>query len=321
MLDTVEFGWKIEGGLTDGLISDIARVCPEGLNGNLFGIGTEEARITRYTGNVERLGVIVANLDGSIVTGGSIIKRRQRLDGIDEKQLTNEYLLSSAHCNRALQDTVSEYLKKIPALRDQEFIMRRADICYQRPVKSSVELLKSMNGAIKRTRGGRDVHDNGRGVDNGIHMKGGVVSFRAYDKGMERRGRIDNNLRMEEQIRKRSVKMEAIFDAKQLIFNRDECRKQLNNRFVDVIYGSNKMDKIEELVMAKRYQEALFVNCPELLERMRDKEEVISRSAWYRMQRAVTGYRAECIPIDLRLPEEAWMFDEEWEDKEWEKVA
>lgn len=308
MLDTVEFGWKIDGGLSDGMISDLARSCPEGLSGNLYAIGTEEARVNQYKGKIPRLGTIIANQDGSIVTGGSIIRRRQALDGIEEKLTSNEYLFSAAHCNQALQDIVSEYYKVLPSLRNQEFVMRRADICFQHEVKSSTDIIRAMDGAIKRTRQGRVLHDNGKGVDNGIFMKGNAVAFRAYDAGLQKHGRIDNKLRLEEQIRRKSVKMDKIFDAAQLIFNREACRETMNSRFVDTIYRSEKMERFRQLLRERKYQEACFVLEPEALE---IAKEEISRSAYYRMAKVVREIRAECIPIELRLPEDAWMFDEE----------
>jgi hypothetical protein len=263
-----------------------------------------ELREQKWTGEVPGLGVVTVNTDGYVRLGRSLPIIKQMLAGEDPAGWHNNNVLTCDEVNATVAGLLDRAYSKLPWLEPEAspFVPTRADVVYQRPVKSSYATISALKGAVKPTRGGCAWFDNKQGVPTGIRFLGQVVSHRVYDKGLEALAeRYQNVVRSEEQLRRGSSGLDRIWLQGETRFSMAECREVLNERYLDVAYGESV--DVSELIRQGNDTQALLVMCPEYQSVYKER---VKRSGYYAMMRKVREYRAMSVPDDLRVPEEAW---------------
>jgi hypothetical protein len=314
LIDTVEMGWV---GGRPGL-SELAHFEKQ-LSGSMRVESlirkdqrdqAEEHQV-KWHGKVEGLGTVQLNADGYLrIEGRSLAKTRMALiKRLGEEEWLNHKMLTADQANDTLQVLASEVEKRFPWLEEDQLRVSRVDVVYQRRVPDSMAVIKSLVGAVKPTRKGCAWFDNARGVPTGVMFRGVARAHRAYDKGLEGGDRkYTNVLRSEEQLRSRAAPFGEIIDVSQRIFNRDACRNVLNERYLDVAYDG-ELD-VTSLVKAGSDTMALLVLHPEL---MGIYKERVKENAFYKMKKKIRDYRASAVPVDLRVPPDAWLEEEDEE--------
>lgn len=304
MIDTCEVGWLC--GSVGAAEIGAFRQCVDGVVKMRYVSDTSGRgeHPVQWSGVVPGLGVVAFNVDGYLRVGGSLAKYRQHLaECVPLQDCTNDALLTAAQCDDTFQALTERVESVFPFVPRRGASVARLDVVYQRRVRSTHETIKALQMAMKQTRKGCAWFDNKEGVPTGLMLKGGVVASRHYDKGLEG-GRKEylNVLRSEEQLRHKAADFPLIFNAEQRSFNREECRRVINERFLQVAYGGD-LD-VGRLLAEGRDTMALLVLHPEFAHVHKAR---VQRSPHYKMMRQVREFRAQAIPEDLRVPEDAWM--------------
>jgi hypothetical protein len=304
VIDTCEVGWRCDTvGRAEiaAFRASVEGVCSMRSVSDTQGQGEH---IVAWSGVVPRLGKVTLNVDGYLRVGGSLAKFEQHVcGGYPLEQCTNDRVLSAAAADRAFQAVCDRVEALYPFAAPSALSVARLDVVYQRPVRSSHEVLSTLRNAMKQTRKGCAWFDNAQGVATGLMLKGGVVASRHYDKGLEGgRSEYLNVLRSEEQLRHKAADFPLIFNAEQRSFDREECRRVMNERFLSVAYGGD-LD-VSVLLADGRDTMALLVLHPEFAHVHKQR---VTRWGHYKMMRKVREFRAQAIPEDLRIPEDAWL--------------
>jgi hypothetical protein len=257
-----------------------------------------------WSGCVPGLGGVTLHVDGYLRVGGSLAKYKQKLlDGLPDECCSNDRLLTAAECETTFQALCERVEGTFPFVVAGALSVSRLDVVYQRRVRSSHETIKALQMAMKATRKGCAWFDNNQGVPTGLMLKGGVVAHREYDKGLEGgKQEFLNVLRSEEQLRRKAAAFPLVFDLSQRSFDREVCRQVLNDRYLDVAYGAD-LD-VGGLLADGRDTMALLVLHPEFAHVHKGR---VTRDGHYKMMRKVREFRAQAIPEDLRVPEDAWL--------------
>lgn len=315
MIDTVEMGWN---GERPGL-AELAHFEKQ-LTGNmdikskiLYEHRNHEDRFDyEWSGVSEKVGRVSMNANGYIrLEGRSLAKTRQFLNGErDPRMLKNDQVLTADQCNQTFQDITQEVEELFPWLQPDNLKVSRVDVVYQRRVEDSMQVLRSLECAVKPTRAGVSWFTNGKGQATGVMLRGRSVAHRCYDKGLEAgRPQLRNFLRSEEQLRSKSKGMGQVLDISQRIFNREACRSVMNERYLKVAFeGQIDVRPLISKGDGNSPMLALLILHPELLE---DYRQGVSKQAFYKMRGKVHNYRASAIPVDMRVPEEAWTEQED----------
>lgn len=270
--------------------------------------GSDEMHLSGYnfSGYCPGIGPVRQDIDGAFRMGRSLVKTRQELlGGVSARDLSNVNLMTADECNETFTVWTEATREIFPWLRDAELRVSRADVCYDRRVGDSLAVVSGLRGAVRPTRGGCAWFDNSKGQATGIIFRGKKVVHRVYDKGLESgRKRVENVLRSEEQLRRGSRGLELVTDGQ--TFSREGCVEVMNNRYLDVGYGE-EVD-VRGLICREGggYQLALFVLHPELLDELYHHGEM-SRTRYYDVRKQVNQVRAAAIPVDLRIPYDAWL--------------
>lgn len=255
-----------------------------------------------YTGMLPGFGRVRLDIDGCFRMGRSLAKTRQELLlGWPADQLRNDWVMTAHQVNETYSAWVNGVQDVLPWLRGSEVRLSRADVVYDRRVEDSLGVVSALKAGIKPTRGGAAWFDNGRGEPTGLILRGKAVVHRIYDKGLEQ-GNPDlhNVLRSEEQLRRGSRGLELAFLDGQ--FSREGCIEVLNGRYLDVGYGA-QLDLASLLLAGYDPRVILFVEHPEWLPRFRQD---VSRTTYWRVESVVRALRASAVPVDLRVPEDAF---------------
>jgi hypothetical protein len=85
-------------------------------------------------------------------------------------------------------------------------------------------------------------------------------------------------------------------------FRREEALDMMNERYLEC--GAGECVDVGDLVAAKSWAQVALTLNPELLGVYK---ESVNRAAYYRMARKVRERRAQAIPVDLRVPADAWL--------------
>lgn len=251
------------------------------------------------TAIVPGLGRILADESGDVWAGRSLVHTFAEL--VTGEVLDNSVVLSRSEAEQAYSALVGRLSEVVRDLREVE--VRRADVVYQRSVPSSAAVIGSLVGALKPTRKGQALFDNGQGVPTGLMLQGRAVAHRLYDKGLESGGPANNVLRSEEQLRAGSAGLRRIMcEGSGSVWDEAECRALLNERVASV---TGEGVDVRELVAAPggSLTLALFALHPELLAEYKDR---VSRSRYYAMRREVREYRGSRVGVDLSVPDGGW---------------
>jgi hypothetical protein len=261
-------------------------------------------RPVRWSGRVPGLGMCMYNADGFLRFGGSLAKFRQRIiEGVPDEHTSNDHVLTARQVNETVQALFERAELAFPFVEPLAAVVNRVDVVYQRPVRSSLETLQALRGAMKQTRLGCAWFDNRQGAATGLHLRGGVVSHREYDKGLESGNEAYLNvLRSEEQLRRKAAAFSDVFCLERREFDRDACRQVLNDRYIDVAYGQ-ELD-VSGLITSGSPMMALLVLHPEYAHHHKSS---VKRDGHYKMMKKVREFRASVVPDDLRVPEDAWV--------------
>lgn len=256
-----------------------------------------------WTGCIEPVGPVKLCGDGSVYFGRSLASFHQEvLTGKPAKEVDNGKVLTAGQASMAWQVMAESLAERLPFVVAESLEGRRFDPVYDRRVGDTMVVLRSLEGAVKPTRKGCSWFRNEKGVDTGLMMHGGLVVHRVYDKGLQLRDeRFKGVLRSEEQLRAGSVGLMKIYDQAKREFAREECRAVINERYLEVAYG--EQISVGDLVKEGRDTMALLVLHPELMPMYRER---VKRSGYYKMKKQVRELRAKAIPVDLRVPEDAW---------------
>jgi hypothetical protein len=232
--------------------------------------------------------------------GGSVGKRQQVWEGVDAKRVDKGAVLSrvevAAHV-AGLRDSVSG----LSWLSDR-LEVRRADICYQRKVVNCMEVIANCSAALKATRKGEAHYCNGEGVVTGLMLRGNAVAHRLYDKGLESGdSRWGGWLRSEEQLRSESKGLGRVWNVEAQAFDSGECVDVMNERYLGQEWGV-QLD-LAPLLAEGRDTEVLMLLRPDLAPAVLGRYK---RSMQFRLKRQVRMMRAAAVPVDLRVPVDAW---------------
>lgn len=306
MIDTLEVRFSSpEPVASPAIVDSFRRSCRGNVRATSVHVGGEEvsesAGEVSWLGEVPGLGVVRLDRTGHIWQGGSLAKTHEKLCGVPHHG--NAEVLTAREVDEACASLLSTVADRFPWVDPGSVHVRRADICYQRPVSSSAVVLARLEGAMKTTRGGTAWFDNAAGVATGLFCRGRAVSHRVYDKGLE--SGIDdyrNVLRSEEQLRSGAAGLRRIAGEGLLMWDREACREVMNERYLEYAGGVEELD-VSEHVKTGRYAVALFALHPELLHGYKAQ---VKEAMWRRMRAEVREVRASAVPVDLRLPAEAW---------------
>lgn len=303
MIDTIELGY-LGPSPGDAELREFRRLCPGGLK-----VSTNEPPgggdlvPVKWRGNSIDFGPVELNLDGYFRVGGSLAKYRQRLFDGAAPVLTNVDVLSAASANDTVQELTERIEGALPFLPASGLNVTRLDVVYDRPVKSCIAVLNSLEGAVVPTRLGCTRFTNGQGAYTGLNLRGRAVSHRVYNKllemGLEA---YEEVLRSEEQLRKGSNGFLRIWNADQRAFDRDACRDVLNDRYLEFGYAG-ALD-VASLIRSDRALMAFLLLHPDYVPIYK---QTVKRSAFFAMKKQIREFRASAIPEDLRVPEDAWL--------------
>jgi hypothetical protein len=304
VIDTCEVGWMC--GDVGAAEERAFRQCVEGVvNSRTVSdtAGGGDHPVT-WWGVVPGLGTVRLGVDGYLSLGGSLAKYRQSLaEGIPLEHCSNDALLTAAQCDDTFQILTERVESLFPFALSGAASPSRLDVVYQRRVRSTYETIEALQMAMKQTRKGCTWFVNKEGVRTGVTLNGNAVVRREYDKGLEGgKKEFLNVLRSEEQLRRKAKDFSLIYDAAQRSFNREECRRVINERFLKVAYGGD-LD-VAPLVAEGRSMMAVLVLRPDLAH---VHKASVTRNGHYKMMRQVREFRAQAIPEDLRVPEDAWL--------------
>lgn len=303
MIDTLGVGYL---GPAPGAeeLRHFSRVVPGGMDVRAVqGQGEEFLRPCQWNGIIPGLGRLTLNADGYVRHERSLVKTYQALClEWDEERLDNSELLTADQCDVTFGAVTNRIEELLPWLEPDMLRVQRADVVYQRTVKSSYQTIEALKGSVRPTRGGVAWFDNKSGVPTGIVFKGLAVSHRVYDKGLESLNpELLNVLRSEEQLRSKSAAIKEIVNVAARKFERQACREVINERYIDTAYAG-ALD-VSPLVAEGRDTIALLALHPELLPMYKSR---VKRSGYYKTVAQVREFRATAVPDDLRVPEEAW---------------
>ena len=302
MIDTIEMYWKGEE-VGPAEAAAFQRGVSGPVETRTWECPGEGVQARTWTGILPQLGRVQLNSSGRLRFGRSLVKVYGELvEGLDPERADNNRVLSAVQANDIYQDVSLILEEAFPFLDPASHKVTRADVCYQRRVEDSSAVIASLYQAVKPTRLGAAFWDNPRAERTGYMGQGKAAAFRCYDKGKESGNRdYINVVRSEEQVRNTSVKMGEVLDIRQRLFNREGCRDLMNERFLDVGFG-DQLD-VSELIRDGKHTVALLVLHPELEAVYR---ETVKERGYYAMKKKVREIRARAIPVDLRLPAEAW---------------
>lgn len=300
MFDTVGLSWDLEE-VGEAELRSLSRVCPMGLwqSQPLTKSGAPGPRV--WGGTWPGVGTPRLSERGWLSIERSLAKVYQELvEGVAGEESDNCAVLSCSQAVEAVRawgETVERSLPVVP----ESFNVRRVDLVYDRRVPSSAAAVASLLEAVKPTRKGAAIFASREGIPCGIMFKGRKVVHRVYDKGVEQQRRdLYNVLRSEEQLRTGSVGFARIVDSSSRSFDRQAAVEVLNERYLG--YVGEALD-VRSLLESQHYQVALYVLHPELLT---DAREFMERKALSKLRRRVREVRARSVPVDLRIPEDAW---------------
>ena len=304
VIDTVEFGY-MGPSVGDPERRAFRQAIPGGVRLRLVDSVEEDApSLEQMQGLHPIFGSVTLKADGYLRVGGSLAKFRQRMfEDRPEEEVHNCEVLTAGQADETFQALTGLVERMFPFLDEKTLNLSRADVVYQRRVESSAAVLAVIEGAVMPTRLGCARFDNRQGVFTGLHLLGGVVSSRQYDKGLEAgKEEFVNVLRSEEQLRKKAAAFDRIYSQDRRAFDRNGCREVINARFLDMDF-TGALD-VAPLLSKRADTRALLILHPELLPAYKAR---VKKRAYYDMARKVREFRASAIPTDLRVPEWAWL--------------
>jgi len=260
-------------------------------------------RSCSWAAKVPVLGQVKLTAGGQLYMMRSLSKVRQELDGVAPKFASNGLVLSGRAASQTFQDWVTEARSRLPFLAQAACDVRRADVCYDRVVPDTMAVLRALEGAMVPTRKGCSWFDNGAGAATGLMLMGRAVAHRVYNKGLELKDSSYNDvLRSEEQLRATSAGLRTICDQRAMSFDREACVEIMNERYLES--GCGEVVRVDDLVESGAWAQVALTLNPELLECYKRS---VRKSSYYEMRRKVRARRAQAVPVDLRVPADAWM--------------
>ncbi len=197
--------------------------------------------------------------------------------------------------------------------------VKRIDLCYQQPVPSSAEVFPYIHAALNAKRvtlweclqPGRKGGEHFESPVLQTHLSG--VSFnqsrwehaRWYDKGIESGNEMFLNvIRHEEEIKGGMAGHVAVVNSGRVRCNRELARDRMNERYEG--WGETEVHDLGKMLAAHGKTgaaAALLVLHPELETLLKQH---LSRAIYYRVRAVAMEARKLRVPVNLRLPEDAW---------------
>jgi hypothetical protein len=267
----------------------------------------EGGKVVSWRGEVPKLGMVKMTAGGEFYLGRSLSLVRQELDGVPERDRSNGVVLSARRAGQTWQDWDDCIKGALPCLGGLRGDVRRADVVYDRQAVNPMAVLAKLPGAIKPTRLGFAWFSNGHGQATGLMLRGRAVVHRVYDKGLESGdSRWRNVLRSEEQMRAGAVGLGEVVDLERMEFRREEGVSIMNDRYAGEFGEALELD-VRPLVEAGAWAQVALTLNPELLGVYK---ATVTKDGYYKMVRKVRATRARAVPVDLRVPADAWTEEE-----------